>query len=39
MLEVRGKLDLLQEPLRTERSGELGLEDLERDLAVVLEVM
>ena len=39
MLERRGGLDLLDEPLGAEHGGELGLQDLDRDLAVVLEVL
>ena len=38
MLEPRGELDLAQEPLGTEGGGELGLEHLEGDRPVVLEV-
>ena len=39
MLQVRGDADLAQEPLGAERGGELGLQDLERDRAIVLEVV
>jgi hypothetical protein len=38
MLEVRGRLDLGQEALRTDHRGQLGLEDLERDFAFVFEI-
>ena len=38
MLERRGGLDLHHEALGAEH-GQLGLEDLERDLAIVLEVL
>ena len=36
---ARGGLDLLHEALGAEHGGELGLQDLEGDLAVVLEVL
>ena len=39
MLQRGGGLDLHHEPLGAEHGGELGLQDLERDLAVVLEVL
>ena len=39
MLEPGGDLDLAGEPLGAERGGELGAEDLHRDLAVVLQVL
>ena len=39
MLQPGGELDLAQEALRAERGGELGVEHLERDRAVVLEVV
>ena len=39
MMECRGDLDLAQEPVDAEHGGQVGLEDLERDLAVVLEVV
>ena len=39
MLEVRRRLDLCQETLGTDHGGQLGFEDLERDLAFVLEVV
>ena len=39
MLEPRGELDLALEPLGAERGGELGVQHLERDLAVVLVVV
>ena len=38
MLEIRGDMNLLEEPLRTERLCELRLEDLQGDVAFVLEV-
>ncbi len=38
MLQRGGGLDLDHEPVGTEDGGELGLEDLNRDAAVVLEV-
>ena len=37
--EARRDLDLAEKPLRAERGGQLGPEDLYRDLAVVLEVL
>ena len=39
MLQRRGGLDLHHEPLGAEHGGELRLQDLERDLPVVLEVV
>ncbi len=39
MLQVRGGLDLAEEPLGADDGGEFGAEDLDGDLAVVLEVM
>ena len=39
MLQVRGGLDLDQEPLGADDGGQFGLQDLERDLAVVLQVL
>ena len=39
MLQVGGGLDLGEEPLGAEDGGELGVQHLERDLAVVLEVV
>ena len=39
MLQPGGELDLAQEALGAERGGELGVEDLERDRAVVLQVL
>ena len=36
---MRGDLDLPQEPSGAERGGELGPQHLDRDLAVVLEVL
>ena len=39
MLELGGDLDLAQEPLGTDDRGELGMQHLDGDLAVVLEVL
>ena len=39
MLEPGGELDLAEEALGAERGGELGMEHLERDRAVVPEVL
>ena len=39
MLQLGGGLDLAQEPLGAEDGGQLGVEHLERDLAVVPEVV
>jgi hypothetical protein len=39
MRELRGDLDLAQEPVRAEERRELGVQDLEGDRAVVLEVL
>jgi hypothetical protein len=39
MLQMGGDPDLLEEPLGAEHGGELGLEDLNRDLATVLAVV
>ena len=39
MLQVGGELDLGQEPLGAEHGAELGVQHLDRDLAVVLEVV
>ena len=39
MLEVGGELDLGQEPLGADHGGELRAQHLERDLAVVLQVL
>ena len=38
MLEVRRHLDLGEEPLGTKHSAELGVQNLERDFAVVPDV-
>ena len=38
VLEVRGDLDLAEEPLDAEHGAELRIEHLERDVAIVLEV-
>ena len=39
VLQVGGGLDLLDEPLGAEHGGELGAEDLDDGLAIVLEVV
>ncbi len=39
VLEIRCGFDLLHEPLGTKHRGERGSEDLDRDLAVVLDVV
>ena len=39
MLEPRGRLDLGQEPLGAERGGEIGVQHLDRDVAIVAEVV
>ena len=39
MLQIRGGLDLGEEPLGADHGGELGPQDLERDLAIVSEVV
>ena len=39
MLEVRSRLDLGQEPLGTDDRREFRLQDLQRDLALVLDVV
>jgi hypothetical protein len=39
MGQLRSDLDFAQEPLVADSEGQLGLEDLQRDLAVVLPVM
>jgi len=39
MLKTRSRLDLDNEPLGTKNRGELRLEDLECNLAIVLEVL
>src|SRR5688572_22180577 len=38
MLQVRGELDLLEEPVGAQDGGELGVEDLDGDLAAVLQI-
>ena len=38
MIQVCGHLDLLEEPLASQRFGELGVEDLHRDRASVLHI-
>ena len=39
MLQVGGGLDLGEEPLGADHGGELGAQHLDRDLAIVLEVV
>ncbi len=39
MLEPRGDLDFALEALGAQHGGQLGMEDLERDRAVVLEIL
>jgi hypothetical protein len=39
MFEAGGELDLAQEPLAADRGDQLGLEDLDRHLAVELPVL
>src|SRR2546428_14123420 len=39
MLQIGRDLDLGEEPLGAEHRGQLGLEDLDRDLAVVFQVL
>ena len=39
MLEIGGELDLGEEPLGADHGGQLGAQQLERDLAVVLQVL
>jgi hypothetical protein len=39
VLQVRGGADLREEALRPDYGGQLGLQDLERDLPVVLDVL
>ena len=39
MLQLGGGLDFREEPLAADHGGELGAQHLERDLAVVLEVL
>ncbi len=39
MVELRGDLDLAEESLRTQRGGQLRLEDLDGDLAAMLQVV
>ena len=39
MLQLRGRLDLAQEPLGAERGAEVGMQHLDRDVAIVLEVV
>ena len=39
MREPGRDLDLAEEPLGPDRQGQLGLEDFQRDLAVVLDVV
>src|SRR2546425_2336212 len=37
VVEASGNLDLAEEPLRAERAGQLGVQNLDRDGAVVLD--
>jgi hypothetical protein len=39
MLKLRRRLDLSQEPLGTKRSGEIRMEDLDRYVAIMLEIV
>jgi hypothetical protein len=39
VLEIGGELDLLEEPLRADDGGQLGVQHLDGDVAVVLEVL
>ena len=39
MLQRRNGLDLAKEPLGTDHRGQLGAQDLDRDFAIVLEVL
>ena len=39
MLEVRGRLDLGEEPVGADHRRQFGAQHLERDLAIVLEVV
>ena len=39
MLQLGGDLDLVQEPLGTKHSTEFRLEHLDRDIAVMLEIV
>ena len=39
MVELGGDGDLAEEPLGAERVGEFGVEDLDRDRAIVLEIV
>ena len=39
MLQARNRLDLAEESIRADHRGELRLEHLDRDLAIVLEVV
>src|SRR5688572_10310887 len=39
MVESRGELDLSQKPVRAERSGQIGMQDLERHEALVLAIL
>ena len=39
VLQVGGRLDLSQEPLGSDYRREFGLQDLQRDLALVLQVL
>src|SRR2546425_6954743 len=39
VVEASGNLDLAEEPLRAERAGQLGVQNLDCDLAMVLPIM
>jgi hypothetical protein len=39
VVEPRGNLDLAQKTVGAERGGQLGVEDLERNLAIVLQIV
>ena len=39
MLKIGRRLDFSEKPLRADDRGELGLEDLEGDVAVVLQIL
>ena len=39
MLQVGGDLDLGQEPLRSDDRGQLQLQDLQSDIALVLQIL
>lgn len=39
MLKLRRRLDLGQKPLGAKRSGEIGMQDLDRNVAIMLEIV